>query len=205
MTLFRRFMNPDPRAKPGLEEASLKLTEEARRLAFGGFDGAQDSGPSREAGRESASTFHDLLPRLRRLMRPWPAKTAIAAVIGLLLVVVLRQAGTPTHEIPDQINLRGFERPSLTASNPERMPDGTVRFVWDDIEGVDEYLLVVLDDHRNELIRFDVRAATSISVDPAAIPGFGEPDAVYLWRVIAIQEGDEVGRSGLRSLVLRSP
>jgi hypothetical protein len=82
------------------------------------------------------------------------------------------------------------------------MPNGDIEWQWNkEGEGV-SYQLVILDIDRNELIRIDAGQNTSINIDPESIPGSGEADASYLWRILAIQDGDEIASSGTRSLSL---
>jgi hypothetical protein len=198
-------MNPQLQAQAGFDEADRTLAEGVRHLVFQDSGDVRESDPSHEARLESVSRFHELLSALRRLVSPRPVRIGIGFAVGLILAVAITQIRTPTREKPGPIVFRGSEPSSLTASNPERMPDSMIKFSWSAVEDADHYQLIIMDGHRNELIRFDAGTEATISVDPASIPGFGEPGAVHLWRIVAIQEGDEIARSGLRSLVLRSP
>jgi hypothetical protein len=198
-------MNPDLPADAELDNSGERLADNIKHSIMTGSKDPIDSKSMSETGEESSSRFSSWMSSISRILNLRPVQIGFGFALGLLLFIAIKQLTTTPPQVHAPIVLRGSEPASLTAMNPEQMPDGSLKFSWSAMAGVEKYELVILDGGRNELIRLDGGSGTSLSVDPASIPGSDRPDAAYLWRIVALQDGDEVARSSLRSLALRSP
>jgi hypothetical protein len=140
-----------------------------------------------------------LLPRFMKtlFMRPaWVAALLIIIAAGILWW----RPWTPDETVLRGPSRRGVSQ-ALTLSAPQRLSGGGIRLEWTPMAGADNYQVRIYDNNLNEIARLEPESGTSLIIDLSLLP-VDTPDEV-IWRVVALEGGDEIGSSDPASLVLR--
>jgi len=169
---YASFVDPvDIPSGADLEDADLRLAAALdREIGMGGSDG--------EVLRP-ASTFWNPF-RVRTL-------TAAAAVVIVAVGLSLVRPGSEVIS-PGELVLRGIGAPSAPfRCQMEMLDDGGFRVSWPGIAEATGYRLVVFGEDLEELTGFDVGMKTTFEIQV--------PKGAAFCRVIALRDGDELGRS----------
>lgn len=98
---------------------------------------------------------------------------------------------------PEEIVLRGStpagDTQSLVVSAPQVLSEGEVFLEWTPMAGADSYQICFYDEGLNTIARLEPTVETALTVDRSTLPT-DIPD-VLIWRVVALQRGDEIGTS----------
>lgn len=121
-----------------------------------------------------------------------PAWGALVLVLALGSFVLIRVG----PDGPEQQVLRGgsTDGAPLSLSQPGFLDDGSVRFSWEPLEEADQYQVVLYESDLTELTRSEPAAETEVVLSPRQLGG-AAPGSALVWRVIALQGGDEIDRS----------
>jgi len=139
---------------------------------------------------------------ISRIMGIFPMRPALATVL-LVMVAALVLLWRPWT--PDRIVLRGTPRESasqpLTLGAPQILSEGSIRLEWTPMAGVDSYQVRFYDKELKEIARLEPTRETALTIDRSMLPA-EKPDRL-IWRVYALQRGDEIGSSDPASIDLR--
>lgn len=100
--------------------------------------------------------------------------------------------------VQDRPALRGTSPESelgrpLGLEAPQLLEDGNLRLAWQPLEGADSYHVCLYDRDLSELIRFGPVSETTLVLRRSMLPA--DAPATMLWRIIALDEGDEIAVS----------
>jgi hypothetical protein len=123
------------------------------------------------------------LPRLR-----W-ALPAAAVAAGALFFLLPRAT-----EIPDRAVLREEGPSGFALLSPQTVEEGWI-LRWNQLDGADSYELRLYSTSLNELRRIGPIDGTETTL---AFPD--EEGLTWLWRVIALRNGDEIGQTDVGTL-----
>lgn len=176
-------------------------TADARVRMMGALEQAMDQGGLGRVARHRDGG--GLLRLVRGLFegayRPIVATGAVAAAVLITAGVLLMDRGA---ERGGPGLLRGSEptEDRLGATVTVSAGEHVARFVWRRYPEADAYALSFLDANLAPVGRIEALADTAIAVPFAALPGGGKSGTVLLWRIAALQDGDEVARSAAAGL-----
>lgn len=185
--MYRRFLagEPVPGADPASADAHLAAVMKA----------AIDRRSTEDAGRERGGF-------LARATRAWFGRAAWAgaAVAVVVTVAVMWWKPWTTQETV----FRGDKTPpgvqQLLLEAPETVADGGVRLTWHAVDGADSYVVRFRTPELDEIALLGPTADTSLVIFRSTLPQGTPP--VVLWRVVALQNGDQIRRSRPASLEL---
>jgi hypothetical protein len=175
---YRDFVNAEPVPDSDPEAAAVHLRGVLREEIEGAL-------ASRAKAR---SSFFSL--------RPAWAALAVVLVVGSVVLIRMGPEG------PQEQVLRGGgtgEEP-LSLAAPEFENDGSVRLSWRPLDEADQYLVVIYEPDLTELTRTDPVIDPEIVLYPRDLVGAASGSAV-IWRVVALQGGDEIQLSAPGTLL----
>jgi len=187
---YQSFVKKEVVAGADPDDAHARLTAfVASEIGAPGESAADAKDPGRKG----------LLSRLTEglFMRPaW-----VAAALVILAAGVLWWAPWT----PDEIVLRGrttsdVSQP-LTLSTPRALSGGGIRLEWTPMPVAESYQVVLYDKEFNEVARFEPTNETTLDIDRSMLPA--DAPGVLIWRVVALQRGDEIGASDPAPLELQ--
>jgi len=204
----RRHLDECPRCKPILTSY----------LAFLEADDAAGADPadaeSRLAGYLEAITGHSPAPRTETVaendgfiskltralfLRPvWAAAALVVVAAGILWWSPWSQPQRVLRDAPQGVTGAGTP---LDLHAPQIQRGGVILLTWEPLEGADEYQVRLYGEDLAEIVRFQPTGEPSLSVDRSMVPS--DTPAVVLWRVAALQSGDEIGLSEPAPLQIR--
>ncbi|UCF06039.1 MAG: hypothetical protein JSV33_03130 [bacterium] len=190
---YQGFLNEEITAGSDPDEADARLT------AFL----ASEIGVLREEVRDAAGTkdhaWKDFLPRIMKTFYLRPAWVA-----ALLVIIAAGVYGVLWWHpwTPDKTVLRGPSQAEvsqpLTLSTPQRISGEGVRLEWTPMAGADAYQVRFYDRNLNEIVRLEPTNETALIVGRSMFPA--QLPAKLIWRVVALEQGDEIGSSDAASL-----
>jgi hypothetical protein len=103
---------------------------------------------------------------------------------------------------PEKTVLRGPSQADtseqLTLGIPQKLSGGGIRLEWTPMAGADGYQVRFYDKGLNEIIRLEPTNETTMIVDRSMFPARAPVELI--WRVVALEQGDEIGSSDAVSL-----
>jgi hypothetical protein len=140
---------------------------------------------------------------LERVVRGLFARPVWAAAAVVLVAAVALVWWQPWER--DEIVLRSDRTslpgaPQLSLGPVVELEDGGMRLSWKPVEGAEYYVIRIRIPDLTEIARFGPVPDTSFVVHRSMLPPEAPP--VVLWRVVALRDGDEIGRSRPASLEL---
>lgn len=190
---YQAFMNEEKVAGSDPDDAESRLT-----AFLASKIGAPRDVIEVDAGVKDA-TRQRLMPRIVEgfFRRP--------AMVAALLVIIAAGVLWWRPWIPDQTVLRGPSQGDvsqpLTLSAPQKLSEGTVRLEWTPMAGADGYQVRLYDKSLNEIARLEPTSVTALIIDRSMLP-VDAPDEM-IWRVVALDGGDDIGSSDPAPLELR--
>ena len=149
-------------------------------------------------GAESAPARGGLFSARWRIRTLILAPAAVAAA-----VVILVLARHDRTEIPAPA-YRGSESGAVVRlESVQELADGRIRLTWHALSGADAYQVRVLDTGLNPVLAPAVSADTTAVLGRSELGAAARSESRLLWRVTALQDGEEIGTSGVE--ILRLP
>jgi hypothetical protein len=154
-------------------------------------------------GKGAPARSSPLTGRRRRFPFQWTrrdlilAPSLVAAAVVILLLATNHSAEGPAPAY------RGSESSASLRLDPaQSLADGRIRLVWHTLPGADAYRVRVLDTGLNPVLETAVSADTTAVLRPSELGAAARPGSRFLWRVTALQTGEEVGTSGVETFRL---
>jgi hypothetical protein len=154
-----------------------------------------ESGPARGPSATGRRGLFSFRWRIRTLIL---APSAIAAA-----VVILVLARHDRTEIPAPAYRGSESGAAVRVESMQELADGRIRLTWHALSGADAYQVRVLDTGLNPVLAPTVSADTTADLDRSELGAAARPGSRLLWRVTALQDGEEIGTSGVE--ILRLP
>jgi hypothetical protein len=196
----RRHLDQCPRCKPILTSylafleadatAGADPAEAESRLA-GYLETVTGHSPDRRT--ETVTGNDGFISKLTRalFLRPaWAAAALVVVAAGILWWSPWSQPQRVLRDAPQGVPGAGT---ALDLHTPQIQTGGVILLTWEPLEGADAYQVRLYGEDLAEIVRFHPTGAPSLSVDPSTLPG--DTPAVVLWRVAALQGGDEISIS----------
>jgi len=187
---YQSFVNEEAVAGADPDDAHARLTA---------FVASEIGAPQETAAGAKGPTRKGFLSRVTEglFMRPaWVAAALVVVAAG-----VLWWAPWTT----DETVLRGSKPADvsqpLVLSEPQKLSAGGVRLEWTSMSGADSYQVVLYDKDFNEIARLEPTNRTTLDIDRSMLPS--DSPGSLVWRVVALQRGDEIGASDPAFLELR--
>jgi len=182
---YQAFMKEETVAGADPEAAHTRLTAFVE----------SEIGVTREEGespaRSSDPPRKGLLSRVTGTFFMRPAMAAAALVIVAAGVLWWRPWA------PEEIVLRGStpagEIQPLVLSAPQILSEDEVVLDWTPMDGADSYQVHLYDEDLNTIVLFEPTVETTLVISRSVIPA--DAPGVLIWRVVALQKGDEIGSS----------
>jgi hypothetical protein len=89
----------------------------------------------------------------------------------------------------------------LTLSAPQALSGGRFRLEWTPMAGADSYSVRLYDMELNAITQLEPTSVTVLVIDRSMLPA--DTPNVLIWRVVALQRGDEIGLSDPAHLKLQ--
>ncbi len=141
-----------------------------------------------------------ILERITQVLFPRPAWAAATVVLVAIVAVALWRPWTMDETILRSGDTPRLETIPLSLAPPEMLKDGSIRFTWRPMENAESYVVHIRTPDLTEVAIFGAITDTSFVLHRSMLPP--ETPPVVLWRVVALQKGDEIGRSRPASLEL---
>jgi hypothetical protein len=127
------------------------------------------------------------------------------AWVAALLVIVAAGVLWWRPWTSDRIVLRGPTPDGVvqppTLSSPQLLSGGGIRLEWTPMAGADSYQVLLYDIDFDAIARLEPTTETTFVINRAMLPG--DTPSTLIWRVVAIQRGDEIGASDPASFELQ--
>ncbi len=81
----------------------------------------------------------------------------------------------------------------LDLAAPQTLEDGSTQLSWVPLDGADSYEVRLYDESLSEIARFGPVTETTFILDHSMLPD--STPAAMLWRIVALEEGDEIAAS----------
>jgi hypothetical protein len=185
---------------PGMDAAAA-----ASKMRASLEDAMRSEGLGRASGAPPAAERRNLLLLLKGLLHEPGLRpiliTGATAVLVLVAagVVTLRQRSGAEDEALLRGRAAGIQDPFTPRVSLEEGRDRML-FAWRPQAGADGYVLLFLRSDMSEAGRLDAGTDTSLGVTVRSLPGGIRSGEVLLWRVVALQDGDELDRSAAAGL-----
>ena len=155
--------------------------------------------PSRRAETVAGNDgFVSKLTRALFLRPAWAAAALVVVAAGILWWSPWSQPERVLRDTPQGVPGAGIP---LDLHAPQIQPGNFILLTWEPLEGAEEYQVRLYGEDLAEIVRFQPTEAPSLSLDRSKLPE--ETPAVVLWRVAALQDGDEIGISEPAPLQIR--
>jgi hypothetical protein len=142
--------------------------------------------------------FISKLTRALFLRPVWAAAAMVVVTAGVLWWSPWSQQERVLRDAPQGVPGTGTP---LDLHTPQIQPGGVVLLTWEPLEGADAYQVRLYGEDLAEIVRFQPTGEPSLSVDRSMLPE--DTPAVVLWRVAALQSGDEIAISEPAPLQIR--
>jgi len=197
---YREFMSSAAPAGARMEEAEARLFEALEREI--GVSIAASERPARHARMQApGSRAHaDRGSRgwLRTLFAPsrrpvWAAAAMVVVAGGVLLWSGRGPGEAPLMRGPDAVSP---ERGAMTALDPQRLADGTLRLEWTPVAEAESYSVVFQSPDLTEIARVEGLREPRLDLRSGALPAGLPPGDEVLWRAVALRGADPVAQTG---------
>jgi hypothetical protein len=145
------------------------------------------------------------MPLLRWLTAPRLRPALVAAVFAIAFSSVWIATRPQQKDAGDV--LRGAPPPAVpgawsAGAASEPLPDGTLRLCWNPAPTADRYAVVFLAGDLSEIARVNDLVSTQVDLRPDSLPAGLRPGGAVLWRIVAYEGRDELGRSPVAPITL---
>jgi hypothetical protein len=186
LALYRQFTAAEAIGGAKPEEADARLAEVMRKAIYEGSAAADD----RSRSGFFARFFGAIVTK--------PAWGAVAAALLLAVAVAWWQPWTTEQPVlrGSDTSPAGLLRVQLV--RPDTLADGSLRLAWNSLENAENYVVRIRNLELEEIATFGPVSDTTLVVRRSMLPK--DAPSIVLWRVVAMHDGDEIGRSRPASL-----
>lgn len=137
-------------------------------------------------------------PLSKRLLSRFTQTASLRPVwVSAVLVIVAASLWWWQPWTEDRTVLRGtkpaaFHEP-LDLKAPQKLSRGAVRLEWMPMPGADSYQVCIYDQDLQTVCRLEPTRETTMVVDRHMLPA--DTPSALIWRVVALERGDEIGWS----------